>query len=215
MPSQDTPIERRGPKPGYVDPRTAQSRKSLIESAAALLVDGGVAAVSVEAVVATSGVSRATLYRHFDSVGELAVAAFSQLLPPISTPPTSTPLRDALISLLDQQADLISKAPYSASLVAWAGLHPPSELGEPGNELAEFRLRLIERYRTPFFALLNSEDAGQVLSQPLDQEVALAQLVGPLVFRRVVMNESIDSGFCASIVDDFLKAHAKNRPRRE
>ena len=49
------------------DPRVARSRTAVLDAATHLLVTGGPAAVTVDAVVAESGVAKSTIYRHWRS----------------------------------------------------------------------------------------------------------------------------------------------------
>ena len=67
-------------------PRTHRTREAVVRSAVDLLVEGGVGAVTVEAVVQRSGVARSTIYRHWPTRGEMVAAAFAELMPPLSGP---------------------------------------------------------------------------------------------------------------------------------
>jgi TetR/AcrR family transcriptional regulator, regulator of autoinduction and epiphytic fitness len=50
--------------PATTDPRVERSRTAVLDAAAGLLLEGGVPALTVEAVVERSGVARSTIYRH-------------------------------------------------------------------------------------------------------------------------------------------------------
>ncbi|MFD8245759.1 hypothetical protein [Nocardia sp. NPDC059691] len=75
------------------------------------------------------------------------------------------------------------------------------------------RRRLIEQYRKPFDQLLGDPDVRAQLGDP-DVTFALTQLVGPIVFARLVGLEPIAAADCARLVDDFLAARASDRDRR-
>ena len=49
------------------DPRVARSRAAVISAATELLVDAGPNAVTIDAIVARSGVAKSTIYRHWAS----------------------------------------------------------------------------------------------------------------------------------------------------
>jgi hypothetical protein len=66
----------------------------------------------------------------------------------------------------------------------------------------------VEHYRQPFEAILQSPDAHTQLDE-LDLELAVCQLVGPLLFAWMIGLRVIDHQDCARIVDDFLAAHRK------
>ena len=69
------------------DPRVSRTRAAVVQSAADLLIERGVAAVTIEAVVQRSGVTRSTIYRHWPTRGDIVAAAFTHLMPPSHEPP--------------------------------------------------------------------------------------------------------------------------------
>lgn len=199
------------------DPRVTRSRALLINAATHLLAEGGVEAVTIDAITNASGVARATLYRHFTSGTELVAAAFEQLIPPVTPAPASGPLRQRLLTLVTEQARLIQHAPLHATLLSWLGLGAhqarPEHEGPADDRprLRQLRDRIIEHYRNPFDAILAEAAAHHELDD-IEPSTAIAQLAGPLIFNRLVTQQPIDHGFCARIVDDFLTAHRTPHP---
>lgn len=194
------------------DPRLARSRTRLIDAATRLLADGGMEAVTIDAVTHTAGVARATLYRHFGTGTELLAAAFERLLPPVAHPPAQGSLRQRLLTLLTNQAHLIDHAPLQVTVLSWLGLSvTPAPSGDRSDSdrphLHTLRRRIVEQYRQPFDTILTSDQARTVLRPGTDTTTALAQLVGPVVFNRLVTGVPNTEGFCARVVDDFLTAH--------
>ena len=59
----------------------------VIRGATDLLVEGGPWAVTVDAVVARSGVAKSTIYRHWESRDELLVEILASCAPDIGPPP--------------------------------------------------------------------------------------------------------------------------------
>ena len=57
-----------------MDPRIARTQKAVIDAATDLLVEGGPAALTMDAVVARSGVAKSTLYRHWETRDALVAA---------------------------------------------------------------------------------------------------------------------------------------------
>ncbi|GAB3001377.1 TetR/AcrR family transcriptional regulator [Amycolatopsis acidiphila] len=210
----------RSPRTPREDPRPAQSRALLIDAATRLLAEGGIDAVTIDAVTRTAGVARATLYRHFGTGTELVAAAFEKLLPPVPPAPARGPLRRRLLTLLVNQAQLIDHAPLQLTVLSWVGMSTlpaqPDDL--PGIDqpdtarpwMRTLRRRIVELYRRPFDTILTGDDARKVLGADIDTTAALAQLVGPVVFNRLVTGLPNDETFCARVVDDFLAA---NTPR--
>src|SRR6201984_338760 len=104
------------------DPRPALSRARLVEAATSLLRSGGPSAVTVDAVTRAANVARATLYRHFPSGNDLLAAAFHRLIPPAPTPPAEGSLRDRVIALVLDQAEVMAHAPAMMAAMSWLSL---------------------------------------------------------------------------------------------
>jgi AcrR family transcriptional regulator len=194
-----------------IDPRRVQSRNRLLDAAATLLSTGGVEAVTVEAVTKASKVARTTLYRHFTSSSHLLAAAFERLLPQVTPPaPLTGTLREQLIELLSRQAALFNDAPLHVTTLAWLALGPAGAKGDTDDRHASgaLRSRVIDQYRQPFDALLQSGQARAELDD-FDLELALCQLVGPFAFARMTGFRTMTHDDCIKIVDDFLVAHRR------
>ncbi|KUI00811.1 TetR family transcriptional regulator [Mycolicibacterium acapulense] len=192
-----------------IDPRRIRSRNRLLDAAATLLSTGGVEAVTIDAVTKASKVARTTLYRHFKSSSHLLAATFERLLPQVTAPPpTSGPLREQLIELLSRQAALFNDAPLHVTTLAWLALGPTGTSSDIDERHAAgaLRTRVIDQYRQPFDALLQSAQARAEL-EDFDVELALCQLVGPLAFARMTGLRNMTHHDCTQIVDDFLAAH--------
>jgi TetR/AcrR family transcriptional regulator, regulator of autoinduction and epiphytic fitness len=196
-----------------VDPRRIRSRTRLLDAATDLLSAGGIEAVTIDAVTRASKVARTTLYRHFSSSTQLLAATFERLLPQVTAPPPTGPLRDRLIDVLTQQAALIDDTPIHLTTLAWVALDPtPSERhsGQPHDRhssIGALRARVVDQYREPFDHILHSPDARAELGE-FEPDLALCQLIGPIVFGRLAGLRTIDHEDCVRIVDDFLAAHA-------
>lgn len=202
------------------DPRKARSRARLLDAAATLLAKGGTDAVTIDAVTKLAKVARATLYRHFDSGTELVAAAFGRLVPPAPEVSATGDLRERLIELLTSQARMIEEAPMHITALCWMGMGPAlddyssaSDLeaaGGPGAdkpELRSLREHVVVQYRAAFDNVLCSEEARARLGD-FDYDLALAQLVGPLVFTKLATLAPLGPDACVRIVDDFLAARA-------
>ena len=74
-----------------MDPRIARTRAAVVRAATDLLVEGGPSAVTVDAIVARSGVAKSTIYRHWESRDEILLSVIEQCLPQLATPPDDLP----------------------------------------------------------------------------------------------------------------------------
>ncbi|WP_245650485.1 TetR/AcrR family transcriptional regulator [Nocardia harenae] len=191
-----------------IDPRRLRSRARLLDAATALLRSGGLDAVTVDAVTRASKVARTTLYRHFESAAQLRAATLERLLPPPVPAPAEGPLRDRLVELLTRQAQVIEEVPLHLATVAWLATDPGD-----GPATSALRARLIEQYRVPFDELLDGDEARALLGEH-DRVQVLIQLVGPLVFTRLVGLGDTSPAACARLVDDFLAARSASSRRR-
>lgn len=209
------------------DPRKARSRARLLDAATTLLVKGGTEAVTIDAVTKLAKVARATLYRHFDSGTELVAAAFGKLVAPAPAPEmaASGDLREQLVELLTAQAQMIEDAPMHVTALCWLGMGPAlddyssvsdRDVGDrPGRnrpELRSLREHVVVQYRAAFDRVLGTDEARAQLGD-FDYDLALAQLVGPLVFTRLATLAPLGPDACVRIVDDFLAARSSDRAR--
>jgi AcrR family transcriptional regulator len=191
-----------------VDPRRLRSRTRLLDAATKLLSAGGIEAVTIDAVTKASKVARTTLYRHFSSSTQLLAATFERLLPQVHPPPATGSLRDQLIELLSRQATLFQEAPLHVTTLAWVALGPTPDGTQETQDRHALRARIIDQYRQPFVALLQSPEARADLDD-FDMELILCQLIGPVAFARLTGLRAIDRQDCERIVDDFLVAHRR------
>ena len=193
------------------DPRRARSRGKLLDAAADLLVSGGAAAVTVEAVTRLSGVARTTLYRNFPSTDALIAAAFRRLLPSPDPPPADLPVRDRLIHLCTSMAQLIQTAPLQQSLLGWLAM---GRGASDDDEVGELRRSVVDAYAAPLHEILSAaEDDGSLA--PGDRDLAVAQLAGPVVLARIIGLRPYTPEDVERLVDDFLRARLPEAERSE
>lgn len=181
--------------------RVARTRAAVLSVAVEILVEGGAPAVTIEAVVQRSGVARSTIYRHWPRRIDLVADTFRTLIPPLAAAPESGDLRTRLRAVLGVLAAQINDERYAAVVPAVLD----SANRDP--ELVEFRDVFARSQRAPLDTVLRaSVDAGE-LSPDLDRDGAIAALVGPLLFRRVVLAQPVDADYADQLVDAFLRAH--------
>jgi AcrR family transcriptional regulator len=182
----------------------------LLEAAAGLLSAGGPSAVTVDAVIRTANVARATLYRHFPSGNDLLAAAFNSLLPVSPTPPAEGSLRDRLVAVVLAQAESIAEAPVMMTAMAWLALGrdldempEPRHAGAGDSPISTLRERIAQQYAAPFDVIFDSPQAAEL--GEVDRSRAIAMLIGPLVLGRLSTLPDFDYRECArAAVDGFL-----------
>lgn len=187
-----------------LDPRVARTRAAVLDAVGRLLVEGGLAAVTVEAVMARTGAARATVYRHWATRDDLVLAGLEHLMPPPRADAApATPVEVALPALVAGFADQLTHEP-------WAGALPV--LLDAARRDPRLRARmdtfLAQRKQPVRHVLVRAVEAGE-LRADLDPDVAVSQLLGPLVFRRIITAEPLGGPVVDAVAGDFLRA---NRP---
>lgn len=81
-------------------PRSEEARNKIVSSAQALIAEVGVAGFTVDAVSASSGVAKTTIYRHFPSGDDLLIHAIDCMVEPFATPNTGS-VRADLIAIFE------------------------------------------------------------------------------------------------------------------
>jgi len=161
-----------------LDERVVRSRRRICDAVIDLVVDHGLAAVTIDAVVARSGVARTTLYRHWPSRDELVCDAIAGALPePVCTDTGS--LAGDLRALARGLAAGLSDPRYSAILGAVA-------LPGTGDGLDEVRaIATAARHRALCDVVERARRRGEPI--PVDGVDGLIRsIAGPLFYRRFV-----------------------------
>lgn len=187
--------------PSHTDPRRARSRGKLLDAAADLLVSGGAAAVTVEAVTRLSGVARTTLYRNFPSTDSLIAAAFGRLLPTPEPPPADLPVREQLLLLSRSVTRLLQDAPMQQSMLGWLAM---GRGASDDDEVGQLRRSVVESYTAPLHAVLSAAETDGTLIAG-DRDLAVAQLAGPVVLARIIGLRPYTDADVEALVDDFLR----------
>jgi len=193
------------PRPGR--PRSEKARNAILDAAADLLLEHGLDAVSMDAVAARAGVSKATIYRWWPTKEILALDAIYNEWDAIRPKSRQTDsLRGDLLSLLRPWVRLISRRPYSrviAVLIAKA----QSDQG------------FAEQYRAHFLEP-RRDHAGEIFQRAIergeivadtDVDVALDLVYGPFYHRMLQGHGRLDDRFTRAVVD-IVVAGLSQRP---
>lgn len=175
----------------------ARTRARVHEAVFALLQDEGLDAVTHMRVAQSAGVGRATLYRHWPSREELILETLASAKGPPQAPTTGD-LRTDLITHLSMLQDGLCQERFGSvitSLVGRADWDPVAERLLAG---------LCDKGTRHITALLSAAAADGRIRADLVVEEAVARLVGPIVFTRLVVRREIDEAFVVRLVDDVL-----------
>lgn len=183
-----------------LDPRVARSRDAVLHAARDLLIEGGPSAVTVDAVVARSGVAKSTIYRHWESRDELLVWVMGCSAPNLPPPPAELGFEAALRQLMRAIGEIFADPEWAKMLPALMMLKSHEDgLAHLEEELHQNQLDTLDD------VLARGVREGRLAPGYSTEEVA-AQLVGPLFFAVVAGSFPIDPAFCDRVVDRFLAA---------
>jgi AcrR family transcriptional regulator len=184
-----------------VDPRVARTRATVLGAAIDLLAARGYSGFSVEGVVERTGVAKTTLYRHWPTRDDLLAAAIAELDGAGPLPDTGSAREDLL--------DLLARRVQAARTTQWERCMPALvEAAAHHPELAA----LIARLTTQILAqietlLLRGVERGE-LRGDLDPQLAASALIGPIVFRRLLLHEAPALQRVTAVIDLLMRGIA-------
>lgn len=179
-------------------PRSERARLAVLEAAADLLIEGGLAATTMEAVAARAGVSKVTIYRWWPTRGSVAV--------------------DAYFHRFRQTIELEDSGDLAADLTAQVGLLVEAFGGRAGRVMAELiglaqsdpelaatlRQRWLEPRRAASAGVVRrSVERGQ-LRPDTDIAALLDQLFAPVYYRLTMGHEPLDRALAPTLVRTVL-----------
>ena len=181
-------------------PRSEKAHQAILEASAELLLEKGLAAVSMDAVAARAGVSKATIYRWWPTKETLALDALYNEWAAVQPPARDTgSLRGDLLSLLRPWVRLAASRPYGrviAALVTEAQTDPAFA--------AEYRARFVEPRRDQARAVFRRAIERGEIPADIKIEVALDLLYGPVYHRLLHGHAPLNDRFVRDIVDTAL-----------
>ncbi len=190
--------ERPRTAPPIGRPRSERARLAILEAAADLLVDGGLAAATIEAIAARAGVSKVTIYRWWPSRGAVAIDAY---LHRYRETYSFVDSGDVAVDLITQMNLLIDAfrgraGEVMAELIGQAQADPT---------LAEtLRTGWLQPRREVTAAMLQlAVERGQIGSG-VDLPTLMDQLYGPLYWRLMMGHLPLDASFAETLVHNVL-----------
>ncbi len=180
---------------------SVRAHREVLATALKLIGERGIDGVSVDAISETSGVSKATIYKHWANKEALCLEAIGNLQSNLPQLDSGDP-RTALVQLLRHLAN----APKPRALMRIM----PKIFGHVSANPA-FLKAWAERIEQPRRARLAELIARAVktgeLRKDVDVNLALHLLLGPILYHRM-MQTTLPPDAPERIVDAFWKAHA-------
>jgi AcrR family transcriptional regulator len=158
-------------------PQSVRARESVLAATCALLAEGGLPAATVDAISARSGVSKATIYKHWPSRTAVAAEAFGiKMAKVIPLPDTGSAIGD-----LSEQVRRVSQFYASHAGTTFAQLLAAC-VSDPAGAPYFREFFLAGRREAVATLWRRALDRGEVRGE-VDVEIATDLLFGPLIFR--------------------------------
>lgn len=181
-----------------MDPRVARTRATVLGSAIDLLAERGYSGFSVESVVERTGIAKTTLYRHWPTRDDLLAAAITKLDGARPLPDTGS-VRQDLHDLLASRVQATRTPQWERcmpALVEAAAHHP---------ELAAIIARLTSQILAQIETLLGRGIERGELRRDFDPQLAASALIGPIAFRRLLLQEAPTLQRVSSVIDLLMQ----------
>lgn len=183
-----------------MDPRIERTRRAVIDAATDLLVEGGPAALTMDAVVARSGVAKSTLYRHWETRDALVAAVFDACAPAMAIPGDASTCEEGLRALVRSLARSLSEEHWdqlAPALILLSRQHP--ELADLDSEMKRAQHQATE-------AVLRLGIEEGVLDPSVLDDVSrtIALVIGPLAFAGLTGMTEVDDALADACVSQFL-----------
>lgn len=188
-------------------PRDPAARKKILAAASALLNDGGLAAVTMEAIALRAGVGKPTIYRLWPNAQAVAMAAF---LETAKSPPPARASGAALAALrlqLRKVAEVFATRAGRNAAMMIAAAQSDSELAKV------FYNHFVLKSREEGRELLARATAEGDVKAGVNVEAALDLIYAPVYFRLLIGHGPLDAGFTDAILDLALEGIRSRRKR--
>jgi AcrR family transcriptional regulator len=179
--TQKTPPGRR---PGR--PRSAQADQAIVGATLAVLMEDGYRGLRMEAVVARSGVGKATLYRRYGSKQDLVAHVVRHLNQALTAPDTGS---------LAGDWDALAESVLAAARTTNSAVFLPRLLAESAGDPELHRIfyeNLVQPRREATREVLERAVARGELRDDVDLELVMDVLVGPIIYRLLIAGGDVE-----------------------
>jgi len=187
-----------------------RAHRQVLEAAIKLFGERGIDGTSVDAIAGWSGVSKATIYKHWKNKDALCLEVLMH------------------VHLLDDGPAELDSGDLRSDLEVFLSYEPSAEKAAVVKKLtphilayaaknrafgAAWKRRVLERARTGLKKLLWRGVERGIFSIDLDEELGVALLLGPMMYGRIFGSRLEPQWLALGAVDSFWKAHAQIPPR--
>jgi AcrR family transcriptional regulator len=202
-------------------PRSERAHERVLEAATTLFGERGLDATSMDAIAEASGVSKATIYNHWPDKDALCLEVMTRVYG-VDRPPAagsaSTDVRAALVELIAQQpfgggadrSPIVLADPATIQQAMRMRMHLMAYAARNPAFGQAWRARVFDPPRLRLAELLERAIAEGQLPPTLDRELAVALLLGPMMYRHVLTLARAEAprNLAEQVVGAFWRAHA-------
>jgi AcrR family transcriptional regulator len=196
--ADDRPRRGRGRRPA------AEVRKEILEAAAELLFDDGMAGFTIEKVANVSGASKMTIYKWWPSKGALALDGYFHRVDPELVFPDTGDIEADLRTQLHSFLRVICHSP--------AGRVIGELIGQTQSD-PDLKAAYLARYSGPrrakAVAAIETAKARGQLRANLDPETVVDQLWGACYHRLLLPDQPLTDEFVDALVDNLFHGIAE------
>ena len=195
------------PKPNG---RSERSKQAILDATRELLAEeGGVKALTIEAVAARSGVAKTTIYRRWRDKWELALdAAMIDILPSFDDPVDVGDTRTELITFVNSALRTLGSKPYGPAMQGLA-----SEVATDPQLARVYQEYVVDPRRQQMQAVIERGIERGDLRPDTDPRLVQELLIGTIYFRLLFSGPPIDRKLGTRLVDAILDG-LRARPKK-
>jgi AcrR family transcriptional regulator len=187
-------------------PRSIAAHRKVLDAALNLFAERGIDATSMDAIAEASGVSKATIYKHWRDKDKLCLEMLGYL------------------HGVDEEAPVFDSGDLRADLIAQLNYQPAAHRKEMKERIMphliaysarnrafgeQWRARVLERPRAQIREMLKRGVQHGKLAKSLDPEVGIALLIGPMLYRHVFVNRfggKLPADLATHVAEAFIAA---------
>jgi AcrR family transcriptional regulator len=191
------------------DRRSERSKQAILDATRELLAeDGGVRALTIEAVAARSGVAKTTIYRRWRDKWELALdAAMIDMLATFDDPIDVGDTRKELITFVNSAIRTMGSEPYGPAMQGLV-----SEVATDPQLGRVYREYVVDPRRRQITAVIQRGIERGDLRPDTDPRLIQELLIGPIYYRLLFSGPPFDRKLGTRLVDAILDGF-RARPR--
>jgi AcrR family transcriptional regulator len=185
-----------------------KAHQKVLDAAAELFAERGIDVTSMDAIAAASQVSKATIYKHWADKEALCLEVLATVHRTDEGPPQidTGDLKEDVLAFL-----VYEPPPHRAAIQKKLLPHLIAYSARNHEFGRAWRARAMERVRSGIKELLRRGVQRGIFPATLDEDLGVALLVGPMMFRHIFSGSMDKEWLARGAVDAYWQAHAREK----